>query len=157
MGGSQGGTGRWRFRREGSNQQQMQMIRVMMCHVPSGRRRVHSFNVTPMTRDEIDQICASLPGAEWADPADGSLASWKVGGKMFACFGTTEPGVSVKTQSVEMAELLIEMGHARKAKYFHKSWVRLDFEALPVEEVSDRLKSSYDIVVASLPKKHRPS
>ncbi|MCC1495101.1 MmcQ/YjbR family DNA-binding protein [Cognatishimia sp. F0-27] len=110
-----------------------------------------------MSRETCDTLCAALPGAQWADPADGKLASWKVGDKMFACFGTTEPGVSVKTPSVEDARLLIEMGRATRAKYFHASWVRLDLETLPEDELRDRITTSYRLVVASLPKKSRPT
>ena len=35
------------------------------------------------------------------------------------------PGVSVKTDSVETAEMLIEAGVGVKAPYFHRSWVNL--------------------------------
>ncbi|MCT4610839.1 MAG: MmcQ/YjbR family DNA-binding protein [Pelagimonas sp.] len=106
-----------------------------------------------MSSDLVDDICRALPGAEWADPADGALASWKVGGKMFACTVTDDKGVSVKTPSIEDASLLIEMGRARKAPYFHRSWVRVYWEEIPQDELRDRLTISYEIVFKSLTKK----
>ena len=105
-----------------------------------------------MTREIVDQICASLPGAIWEDEADGAIPSWKIGGKMFATLGHRADGVSVKTQSVEDATLLIEMGAAQKAKYFHASWVRIPLD-LPESELRVRLEISYQIVLASFSKK----
>ncbi|MGB0439343.1 MAG: MmcQ/YjbR family DNA-binding protein [Paracoccaceae bacterium] len=103
-----------------------------------------------------DEICAALPGAIWADPADGRLGSWNVGGKMFAYLGTAGDGVSVKTASVEDAGFLIDIGRAIRAPYFHRSWVRLDWEAQdPFQpgELRDRIVTSYRIVRAGLTKK----
>ena len=106
-----------------------------------------------MDRDQVDATCAAFPGAEWSDASDGSLNAWKVGGKMFACIGTASDGVSVKTPDVETASLLIETGHATRAPYFHRSWVRLPWDHVEADEFRDRLRVSYEIVRASLPKK----
>lgn len=103
-------------------------------------------------RARLDAICASLPGAVWADPTEGELASWKIGGKMFACTGTMTPGVSVKCPDVETAEMLIEAGAAEKAKYFHRSWVRLG-EDIDDATLRHRLETSYDVVRSGLTKK----
>jgi hypothetical protein len=43
----------------------------------------------------------------------------KVGGKMFACIGAIMPGVSVKTDSIETVQMLIDAGVGVKAAYFH--------------------------------------
>ncbi len=106
----------------------------------------------PVTREQIDAICASLPGAGLALPPE--LVSWKVGGKMFACFGgdSEMKGVSVKTDSVETATMLIETTNAVKAPYFHASWVRLSFDSTDPEEAEHRLGVSYDLVRKSLKK-----
>ena len=40
---------------------------------------------------------------------------------MFACIGAETPRVSVKTNSIETAEMLIDAGMAVKAPYFHRS------------------------------------
>lgn len=106
-----------------------------------------------MSRTLIDQICADMSGAVASDPTT-ELDSWKVGGKMFACFGDRIDGVCVKTDSVETATMLIDAGAAVKAPYFHKSWVLVGFDA-PEEELRHRLLVSYDIIVKALPKKLR--
>lgn len=106
-----------------------------------------------MSRETVNSICKALPGAEWSDPWGGGHDAWKVGGKMFACIGSVQDGVSVNTPSIEDAELLIDMGRAIKAPYFHKSWIRIDWDGIPKEELQDRIKTSYRLVRASLPKK----
>ncbi|CUX80090.1 MAG: protein of unknown function DUF419 [Roseibaca calidilacus] len=103
-------------------------------------------------RDRINAICKTFPGAEWSDPWGGGHDAWKVGGKMFACMGAVMPGVSVKTDSIETAEMLIEMGMGVKAPYFHRSWINLPFDA-PEDDLRHRLTSSYRLVRATLPKK----
>jgi predicted DNA-binding protein (MmcQ/YjbR family) len=102
-------------------------------------------------RDRINAICKGLPGAEWSDPWGGGHDAWKVGGKMFACIGAITPGVSVKTDSIATAEMLIEMGVSVKAPYFHRFWINLPFDA-PEDELRHRLAASYRLVRAGLPK-----
>ncbi len=105
-----------------------------------------------MTRDEINALCATLPGAENSDPWGGGHDAWKVGGKMFACIGAVTPGVSVKTESIEMAETLIAAGVGVKAPYFHRSWLLVPPET-DREETEHRIRTSYDLVRSKLPKK----
>jgi len=108
-----------------------------------------------MTRQDIDTICAALPGSIAARPPE--LVSWKVGGKMFACFGGDGEmnGVSVKTDSVETATMLIDASPAVRAPYFHRSWVRLPFDTSSPDEAAHRICISYDIIRASLKKADR--
>ncbi len=106
-----------------------------------------------MDRDAVNAFCETLPGAELSDPWGGGHDAWKVGGKMFACIGVANDGVSVKTPDIETATLVIEAGRAERAPYFHKSWVRLPWDHVPREEYEDRLRTSYEIVKAGLPKK----
>ena len=103
-------------------------------------------------RTRVRALCMHLPGAEASDPWGGGYEVWKVGGKIFACFGAAEPGVSVKTPSIETASMLIESGAARRAKYFHPSWVNLPPEAA-ADELAKRLLDSYDGARARLTKK----
>jgi predicted DNA-binding protein (MmcQ/YjbR family) len=105
-----------------------------------------------MSRDTINKICAELPGAEWSDPWGGGHDAWKVGGKMFACIGIANDGVSVKTPDIETALMLIEAGIGVKAPYFHRSWIRMPIDGDP-SELHHRITVSYDIVRASLTKK----
>ena len=112
-----------------------------------------------MTRDDFDKLCAAHPGAVLSGP--GELDAWKVGGKMFACFGHVEQRklnteqASVKCPDVETADMLIEAGVARKAPYFHKSWVQLDLPALEARDAAHRIAVSYDAIRQGLPKSVR--
>ncbi|WP_251374263.1 MmcQ/YjbR family DNA-binding protein [Ponticoccus alexandrii] len=94
-----------------------------------------------------------LPGAEWSHPWGGGHDAWKIGGKMFACIGSQGLGVAVKTPSVEEAEALIGMERAVKAPYFHRSWVLVDWNAVPGDELRARIETSYGIVFGGLTKK----
>ena len=105
-----------------------------------------------MSRDLVNAICAGLPGAEVSDPWGGGHDCWKVGGKMFAVVGARLPGVSVKTDGIETAEMLIAAGVAERAAYLHRSWVRLPDDG-PEDELRHRLAASYRLVRAGLPRK----
>ncbi len=107
-----------------------------------------------MSRAFVNAHCAGLPGAEHSDPWGGGHDAWKVGGKLFAVTGALEDhGVSVKCADVETAELLIELGRAERAPYFHRSWVRIPWGGLDEAELADRLDISYRLIRGSLPKK----
>jgi predicted DNA-binding protein (MmcQ/YjbR family) len=107
-----------------------------------------------MTRSLVNQTCAALPGASHSDPWGGGHDAWKVGGKLFAVVGATESnGLSVKCADVETAALLIDLGRAQKAPYFHASWVRIPFGTIEDAELVERIQTSYRIIRASLPKK----
>lgn len=109
-----------------------------------------------MSRTRINAICKTFPGAEVSDPWGGGHDAWKVGGKMFACIGAVMPGVSVKTNSVETAEMLIDAGVGIKAPYFHRSWINLPWDT-PEDELRHRLAASYRLVRAGLTKKAQAS
>ena len=112
-----------------------------------------------MTRAQFDALCAAHPGATLSGP--GELDAWKVGGKMFACFGHEETraentgAASVKCPDVETAAMLIDAGAAQKAAYFHRSWVSLDLATLDPDEAAHRIAVSYGTVAKGLPKKVR--
>ena len=108
--------------------------------------------MSPKHRERINAICRDLPGAEISDPWGGGHDAWKIGGKMFACIGAVVAGVSVKTDSVETAEMLIDAGVGAKAPYFHRSWILLPFETED-DVLRDRLSESYRLVRKSLTKK----
>jgi predicted DNA-binding protein (MmcQ/YjbR family) len=105
-----------------------------------------------MTRKIVNAICRTFPGAEVSDPWGGGHDAWKVGGKMFACIGAVIPGVSIKTDCIETAQMLIDAGVGVKAPYFHRSWVNLPW-GTPEAELRHRLIASYRLVRAGLPKK----
>ena len=107
-----------------------------------------------MTRAIVNAHAATLPGAAHSDPWGGGHDAWKVGGKLFAVVGAMEDhGVAVKCPDVETAALLIEMGRALKAPYFHARWVRLPWGLVSEDELRERIGASYAIIRASLPRK----
>lgn len=105
-----------------------------------------------MTRQTVNTICATFPGAEVSDPWGGGHDAWKVGGKMFATMGAIMEGVSIKTNSIETAQMLIEAGVGVKAPYFHASWINISWD-MDEKELTARLAKSYALIRATLPKK----
>ena len=106
-----------------------------------------------MNRDTVNSICGAFPGAEVSDPWGDGHDAWKVGGKMFACVGARDLGVSVKTPDVETAEMLIDARVGVKAPYFHRSWILIPWELAEAESLRHRLEVSYDTIRAGLTKK----
>ena len=105
-----------------------------------------------MSRKLVNDLCRTFPGATVSDPWGGGHDAWKVGGKMFACIGSETPGVSLKTDSIETAEMLIEAGVGVKAPYFHRSWINVPWR-VSEDELRHRLTESYKLIRASLTKK----
>jgi predicted DNA-binding protein (MmcQ/YjbR family) len=106
-----------------------------------------------MSRALVNSHCATLTGAEVSDPWGGGHDAWKVGGKLFAVTGAVNGGVSVKCADVETAALLIDLGRADRAAYFHRSWVHIPWGRVPDDELRDRLTTSYRIIRGGLTKK----
>ncbi|WCR12345.1 MmcQ/YjbR family DNA-binding protein [Paracoccus stylophorae] len=105
-----------------------------------------------MSRQIVNRIAAALPGAENSDPWGGGHDCWKVGGKIFAVIGAVNRAVAVKTDGIDTAEMLIAAGPARRAPYFHKSWVELPLDCAE-DELRHRIETSYRIILNGLPKK----
>lgn len=101
----------------------------------------------------VNAFCASFPGAEVSQPFGPDHDCWKVGGKMFAIIGQAGDGVSLKTDHVDTARLLIETGRAIRAPYLHASWARIPFGRVDDAELQDRITRSYGLIRSSLPKK----
>lgn len=99
----------------------------------------------------VAQICGDLAGAEASFPFGPEAEVWKVGGKIFAVLSAA--GVVVKCADVETAELVISVGRAQKAPYFHRSWVQIPWAGGDGGELGARLRASYSQIRASLPKK----
>lgn len=105
-----------------------------------------------MSRGLINAICKTFPGAQVSDPWGGGHDAWNVRGKRLASIGAVTPGVSVKTDSIETAEMLIEVGVGIKAPYFYKSWVLLLWKT-DEDELKQRLTNSARIIRSSPTKK----
>ena len=106
-----------------------------------------------MSREMVNRIAATYPGAENSDPWGGGHDAWKVGGKMFASVGSVGDGVSLKTPDVETAQMLIDAGAGVKAPYFHRSWIHLLFDGIDEGEFRHRMDVSYDTIRSGLTKK----
>ncbi len=118
-----------------------------------------------MTRAELLSYCLDKPDA-WPDEPWGGDVVVKVGAKIFAFLGadSAEAAVSVGLKcgpNREAADewLLRYPDEASVMAYIGRSgWNTLRIGgAIPDEEVLEAIDSSYDAVVAKLPKKDRPA
>jgi predicted DNA-binding protein (MmcQ/YjbR family) len=114
-----------------------------------------------VTSEELLEYCLTKPGAWKDEPWEGDIVA-KVGDKIFAFFGSGEPGVGVKAGNNrdEADEWLVRYpGDAEVMAYIGRSgWNSLRTDgAIPEDEVRAAIDDSYDRIVAKLPKKLRPS
>jgi predicted DNA-binding protein (MmcQ/YjbR family) len=111
-----------------------------------------------MDGDRMREYCLDRPGA-WADePWEGDQVA-KVGPKIFAFLGDETVGVKCGATREEADEWLARYpGHATVMPYIGRNgWnvLRLD-GPIPDEELLEAVDTSYELVVAKLPKKDRP-
>ena len=113
-----------------------------------------------MTRDEFDSCCAGLPHTthvvQW-----GEASVWKIGGKVFAIGGWSDPGafaVTFKCSETSFA-VLKDLPGIRPAPYLASrglSWLqRTDDRTLSDGELAAYVARSYALVGAGLPRKMR--
>lgn len=102
-------------------------------------------------QNRANALCAPFAGVELSQPFGPESEVWKVAGKIFAV--TSAAGTCVKTDSVETAALVIEMGRAERAPYFHRSWVLVPHGRVEEDELAERIACSYALIRASLPRK----
>lgn len=91
-----------------------------------------------------------MTGAELSQPFGPEVDVWKIGGKIFAAI--TDEGVCVKCEGIPEARLLIDLGLAERAPYFHASWVRVPLTGAGGETVAARIAQSYAHIRAALPR-----
>jgi predicted DNA-binding protein (MmcQ/YjbR family) len=104
----------------------------------------------------LRQFALSLPHTTWVKQW-GECLVFKVAGKMFLILvldAETIDGVVFKCTPDEFDELT-EIDGITQAPYCAKRhWVRVgDLSALPAGQLEHRIRRSYDLVVAKLPKK----
>jgi predicted DNA-binding protein (MmcQ/YjbR family) len=104
----------------------------------------------------LREFALSLPHTTWVKQW-GECLVYKVSGKMFLILsldGETLDGVVFKCTPAEFDELT-EIDGITQAPYCAKRhWVRVgDLLALPAPELERRIRRSYDLVFANLPKK----
>ena len=108
-----------------------------------------------MEKSKLTQIADALPHASREMPFGPEVEVWKIGGKIFAAIGGEPLGLTVKCDSIETARLLIDLGKAVKAPYFHASWIRVDLAETAQDDAISRLQESYRLVRGALPKWQR--
>ena len=107
--------------------------------------------------DGVRKLCLSFPGAIEQVVWEGDL-TFKVGGKMFAhtVLELAPVWLSFKCSWENFAELTERNGIIPAPYLARAQWVALETkEALPPNELARRLRESYDLVAAKLPKKTR--
>jgi predicted DNA-binding protein (MmcQ/YjbR family) len=111
-----------------------------------------------VTRDELLAYCLAKPGA-WRDqPWEGDYVA-KVADKIFAFTGESTVGVKAGANREEADEWLRQYpDDASVMAYIGRSgWNSLRTDgAIPDEELRDAVDTSYELVVAKLPKSRRP-
>jgi predicted DNA-binding protein (MmcQ/YjbR family) len=115
-----------------------------------------------MTWDELLAYCLGKPGAWQDEPWEGDVVV-KVGGKIFAFLGAP-PGGSVGVKCGANREVADEWltrypDDASVMAYIGRSgWNTLRADgAIPSDDIIEAIDSSYEMVLAKLPKKDRPS
>jgi len=109
--------------------------------------------------DQLRKLCLSFPAVteqiQWVD-----ALLFKVAGKMFAV-ASLEPDrvwLSLKVTPENFAELTERPGIIPAPYLARAKWIGLEsHDALPSAELALLLRSSYDLVVAKLPRKTRES
>lgn len=115
-----------------------------------------------MTRDELLAYCLDQPGAWPDEPWEGDVVA-KVGPKIFAFLGSEDAlsvGVKCGRNRDEADEWLLRYpDDARVMAYIGRSgWNTLTCNAaIPDDEILEAVDASYEMVVAKLPKKDRPT
>jgi predicted DNA-binding protein (MmcQ/YjbR family) len=115
-----------------------------------------------MEREELVAYCLAKPGA-WEDqPWEGDTVA-KVHEKIFAFFGGAGDALTVGLKCGHSREVADEWlarypDDASVMAYIGRSgWnTLLVGEGIPDDEILEAVDESYDLVVARLPKKHRP-
>ncbi|MGZ4479947.1 MAG: MmcQ/YjbR family DNA-binding protein [Nocardioidaceae bacterium] len=113
-----------------------------------------------MTPEELTTYCLAKPGAWPDEPWEGDQVA-KVHDKIFAFMGASSGSVGVKCGATrdEADEWLARFpDDASVMAYIGRSgWNTLRIDGgIPDDEILEAVDTSYDLVVAKLPKKHRP-
>jgi predicted DNA-binding protein (MmcQ/YjbR family) len=114
-----------------------------------------------MSWEDLLAYCLAKPGAWQDEPWEGDVVA-KVGSKIFAFFGSgTTASVGLKCgASREAADewLLRYPDDASVMAYIGRSgWNTLRIgDAIPADEITEAIDSSYAAIVSKLPRKDRP-
>jgi len=111
-----------------------------------------------MNAEELREYCIEKPGVTEGFPFDEDTLVFKVGGKMFLLIGLT-PGnrFNVKCdpeRAVELREQYSEVQPGYHMSKVHWNTVYMD-GSLTRKQLCEMIDHSYELIVASLPKKVR--
>ncbi len=110
-----------------------------------------------MNIEQLRKLCLSFPGAteqlQWGDHL-----LFKVGGKMFgvASLAPSPVWLSLKASPENFVELTERPGVIPAPYLARAKWIALETpEALPLPELAQLVRESYELVLAKLPQKLR--
>lgn len=112
-----------------------------------------------MTRDEVLDLCASLPGAIEDYQFGDGVAVFKVGGRMFALVWLdAEPG-SVNLKCDPELALALRAKYAAVRPGYHQNkrhWNTVELDgSIEDDELREMIDHSYELVVSQLTRRHR--
>jgi predicted DNA-binding protein (MmcQ/YjbR family) len=112
-----------------------------------------------MTRDDVLDLCAGLPGAVEDYPFGDGVAVFKVGGRMFALVALEGSPGSVNLKCDPMLALELRARHAAVHPGYHQDkrhWNTVDLDgSIDDEELREMIDHSYELVVDRLPRAAR--
>ncbi|MBC9932479.1 MmcQ/YjbR family DNA-binding protein [Chitinophaga qingshengii] len=111
-----------------------------------------------MDIEQYREYCLSLPGVTEEFPFGENTLVYKVGGKMFALTDLEEfTSVNLKCDPDEAVELRERYDAVTPGWHMNKKhWNTVETQSnIPNKLLKEWIKNSYDLVVASLPKKVR--
>jgi predicted DNA-binding protein (MmcQ/YjbR family) len=112
-----------------------------------------------MRHEDLVAYCMGKPGAVPDEPWEGDTVA-KVGGKIFAFLGSGGLGVKCGRDADEAAELRHRFPDSVTASAYigRHGWNRITLDgAIDDDELRELVDTSYDMVVAKLPKRLRPA
>ena len=112
-----------------------------------------------MTRDDVLDVCARMPGAVEEYPFGDGVAVFKVGGRMFALVPLAGEPASMNLKCEPALALELRARHAAVRPGYHQDkrhWntVQLD-GSIDDDELAWMIEHSHELVVAALPKAAR--
>jgi len=112
-----------------------------------------------VTQDELRALCLAKPGAMAHYPFGPGALVMKVAGKIFAIIGETDPpDISLKCEPEIAARLRDAYPAVNPGYHLNKRhWNTVTADGSADDELPDWIDDSYDLVVASLPRRVRES
>jgi predicted DNA-binding protein (MmcQ/YjbR family) len=106
------------------------------------------------------EYCLAKPGAWRDEPWEGDTVA-KVGNKIFAFLGSGESlRIGLKCGDREAADLWLDRypGQVTRSPYIGAhGWNTFKLDgSIPAEEIAELIDTSYDLIVAKLPRRERP-